>query len=152
MKMHDWRLADGPDPDLDQRPWNVEIQESTQESFRMEAVCPDGTTRFVWIEIEDSDLVVHAYDHEHDDPVNLHIGRSGITAESDRGEECVKHFNLKRYDALDEFVRKLAGMSLPEEETEEDVDEYVGDLDEERLLGEYATFMEMVRSARQIVK
>lgn len=148
MKMHDWRLADPAYPGLDERPWNVEIQEATQESFRIEAVCPDGTTRSVWIEIEDRDLVVHAYDHEHDDPVNLRIGRNGIAAESDRGDDCGRHFNAKRYDGMEDFVRQMAGLSLPEEA----VDEHSGNLDEERLRGEYASFMEMVRTARQMVK
>ncbi|WP_312418482.1 hypothetical protein [Shinella sp.] len=148
MKMHDWRLADPAYPSLDHRPWNVEIQETTQESFRVEAVCPEGTTRSVWIEIEDSDLVLHGYDHEHDDPVNLRIGRNSITEDSDRSDDCVKHFNVKRYDAMEEFVRQMAGMTLPEEKADGEVD----DLDEDRLLGEYETVMEMVRTARQIVK
>lgn len=59
---------------------------------------------------------------------------------------------LAQYDAMKGFVRQMATMSLPEEEATGDVDEYIADLDEERLFGEYSTFMDMVRSVREIMK
>lgn len=59
---------------------------------------------------------------------------------------------LARCDAMEEFVRQMATMSLPEEEAAGDVDEYINDLGEERLFGEYATLMDMVRAAREIMK
>lgn len=46
----------------------------------------------------------------------------------------------------------MAAMSVPEEETTGDVEAYIADLDEERLFGGYHTFMDMVRSAREIEK
>lgn len=152
MNMHDWRLAGDPDPDIDSRPWSVEVEDASEVSFRIEAICPEGTRRYVWMEIQDGNLVIHAYDPIHEEPVNLRIGRTGIIVDSDRDEAFLTHFNVGRFDAMERFVRKMAGMSLPEEEAAGDVDEYIADLDEERLYGEYSTFMDMVRSAREIVK
>lgn len=62
-----------------------------------------------------------------------------------------------RYSALEAFVDKMARFTTPEDEiadagTGQPVDEFVADLDDERLWGEYATFMEMVRLARAIMK
>lgn len=67
--------------------------------------------------------------------------------------DCERIVNaLARSDAMESFVRQMAAMSLPEDETAGDVEEHIADLDEERLSGEYATFMDMVRSAREILK
>jgi len=50
-----------------------------------------------------------------------------------------------------DFLNQMARFSLPEEECgEQDVEEYISDLDDERLCGEYAAFMEMVRLARSL--
>lgn len=50
----------------------------------------------------------------------------------------------------------MAGMSLPEEEWKDaghvDVDDFVSNLDDDRLCSEYDTLMDMVRSARQFMK
>ncbi len=154
MKMHDWRLTDPPDPVIDTRLWTLEVTESSAASFRLTATCPDGTERQVWIEIQDGKLAIHAYDPEHDEPVTLRISKTGITIDSDRSGDFLKHYDLPRYEAIEALVRQMAGMSLPEEEFRgagcADVDEYVADLDDERLCGEYDTFMDMVRAARSI--
>lgn len=63
--------------------------------------------------------------------------------------------------ALD-FVRTMASMTTPEDEFAEhggdddgrrydSVDDYVSDLDSDRLYGEYDAFMSMVRDARTIL-
>lgn len=152
MIMHDWRLEDAPEPGIDARSWTLDVKEATAVSYRIEAVCPDGTRRHVWIEIQDGRLVIHAYDPEHDEPVNLRIGSTGITIDSDRGEALVKHYDLRRYEAMQGLVRQMAHQPVPEEETEGDVDAYIADLDEERLFGAYHIFMDMVRAARAIQK
>lgn len=53
-----------------------------------------------------------------------------------------------------DFTRRVAQLSLPEDECPEgqDLDDYIAGLDEERLFGEYAAFMEIIRAARAIVK
>ena len=50
-----------------------------------------------------------------------------------------------RRKEVEAFLTQMAGFSLPEEEG---ID--VNDLGEERLFGEYATFMETVRWARSL--
>lgn len=156
MIMYDWRLTDAPEPLIDARPWTLTITESTEASFRIETTCPDGTERQVWIEIQDGKLVIHAYDPAHEEPVNLRIGKAGITIDDDRNHKFLKRYDLNQYYALEGFVRQMAGMSLPEEEYQDagctDVDEYVADLDDERLCGEYHTFMDMVRAARALLE
>ncbi|RWM32586.1 MAG: hypothetical protein EOR77_21385 [Mesorhizobium sp.] len=73
------------------------------------------------------------------------------------------NFDTDRYERMEAFVKQMAGMTTPEEEFEaeggefdgityEDVDEYVADISDERLCSEYATFMEMVRQAKELVK
>lgn len=150
MIMRDWRLNEDISPDIDARPWCVQIEEATATSFRIDTTCPDGTQRQVWLEIQDGKLVVHAYDPEHEEPVNLRISRTGITVDTEREGQPLRSYDPKRHDAMQEFVDQMAAMSLPEEETTGDVEEYIADLDEERLYGEYHTFMDMVRSAREI--
>lgn len=61
--------------------------------------------------------------------------------------------NQMKDDATD-FIARMARMSLPEEECPEgvEVDDYIADLDDEHLCGEYSTFMEMVRTARRIMQ
>jgi len=155
MMMYDWRASDAQEPHIDARPWKVEIAESSEDSFRIEATCPDGTERQVWIEIQDGKFVIHAYDPDHDEPVNLRISKTGITVDSDRDNGFQRHYDLKRHYALEGFVRQLANMPLPEEEYQDagvpDADVYVGELDHERLRGEYETFMDIVRSARTVL-
>lgn len=53
-----------------------------------------------------------------------------------------------------DFTRRVAQLSLPEDECPEgqDLDDYIANLDEERLFGEYHAFMEIIRAARAIVK
>lgn len=146
--MHDWRLVDAPEPGIDARPWRLEIREASAVSFRIEATCPEGTRRDVWIEIQDGKLVLHAYDPDHEEPVNLRISRTGIIVDSDRGEEFLKHYDLQRYEAMEALVRALSQTSLPEEEATGDVEEHIADLGEEQLFGAYHAFMDLVRSAR----
>lgn len=156
MIMHDWRLTYAPEPNIDPRPWTMEIKTATELSFIMVATCPDSTERQVWIEIEDGRLVIHAYDPEHEEPINLRIGKTDITFDSDRDDRFLKHCDPKRHEAFDGFVRQMAGMSLPEEECRDagyaEVGDYIADLDDERLCGEYDTFMDMVRNARELLK
>ena len=152
MIMHDWRLEDAPEPGIDARPWSLDIKEASEVSFLIEVTCPTGTIRQVWIEIQDGKLVVHAYDPEHDEPVNLRISRTGITVDSDRDEQFRKHCDPKRYDALEDLVRHIAQRKLPEEMTTGDVDDYIADLGEEQLFSAHHAFMDIVRSARQFQK
>ncbi len=152
MIMHDWRLDDGISPDIDPRPWDVKVQEATATSYRIEATCPEGTERQLWLEIEDSNLVVHAYDPDHEEPVNLRVAMTDISVDTERKGQTSQAADKKRCDAMQQFVLQMAAMSLPEEEAAGDLDEYIADLDEERLFGEYHTFMDMVRSARAIAK
>jgi len=56
-------------------------------------------------------------------------------------QEAIQAHEAKVHD----FLTQMAGFSLPEEEG---ID--VDDIDEERLFGEYAAFMEMVRWARSL--
>jgi hypothetical protein len=51
----------------------------------------------------------------------------------------------------DAYVEHMSRFTLPEEEAEGDVDEFIADLDDERLCNEYHTFMEMIREARKIL-
>ena len=154
--MYDWRASVASEPDVDTRPWTLDIVECSEVSFRFHTRCPDGTERQAWIEIQDGKLVIHAYDPAHEEPVNLRIGRTGITVDSDHDDESTKRYGIGRRDAIEEFVSQMATMSLPEEEFQDegfaDVDEYVADLDDDRLCGEYATFMDMVRAAREVLK
>jgi len=63
--------------------------------------------------------------------------------------------------ALLAFAKMMAGFTTPEDEfndpefdhkdSYDDVDEMVSDMSDERLCGEYATFMEMIREARSIM-
>lgn len=152
MIMHDWRLDDGISPNIDARPWDVQVAEATATSYRIEATCPDGTERQLWLEIQDGNLVVHAYDPEHEEPVNLRISMTDISVDTERDRQAPQTADGKRLDALQQFVRQMAAMSLPEDETTGDLDEFIADLDEERLFGEYHTFMDMVRSAREIAR
>lgn len=63
---------------------------------------------------------------------------------------------MSAQDRINQFLLQMSRMTLPEEEFEghgyESADDFIADLDDERLCGEYTTFMEMVREAREIVK
>lgn len=154
MTMRDWRASEASEPYIDARPWKVEISESSEDSFRIEAICPDGARRQVWMEIQDGKLVIHAYDPDHEEPVNLRIGKTGVTIDSDRDNWRQRHCDSRRCDGIELLLRQLAGMTLPEEEYRDagcsSVEDYIADLDDDRLCGEYETFMEMVRAARKI--
>ncbi|APH74874.1 hypothetical protein [Aquibium oceanicum] len=152
MIMHDWRLHEEISSDIDARPWDVLVKEATATSYRIEATCPDRTERQLWLEIQDGNLVVHAYDPEHEEPVNLRISRTDITVDTEREGQALRRADKKRFAAMQAFVRQMSAMSLPEEETTGDLDEFIADLDEERLFGAYHTFMYMIRSAREIEK
>lgn len=155
-EMYDWRAPIASGPEVDARPWTLDLVEGSEVSFRFHARCPDGTERQVWIEIQDGKLVIHAYDPAHEEPVNLRIGKTGITVDSDRDDEAPKRYGLGRHDTIEDFVRQMADMSLPEEECREiemdSVEDYIADFDDDRLFGEYSTFMDMVRAARELVK
>jgi hypothetical protein len=152
MIMHDWRLDDGISPNIDPRPWGVKVEEATAASYRLAATCPDGTERQLWLETQDGNLVVHAYDPEHEEPVNLGISMTDIAVDTERDRQAPQAADKTGCDAIQQFVLQMAAMSLPEEETAGDLEEFIADLDEERLFGEYHTFMDMVRSARAIAK
>lgn len=64
-------------------------------------------------------------------------------------------------ESIINLVKHLARMSLPEDEVntagldeaaaEEKIEEYICDFSDDRLFGEYSAFMEMVRSAREVL-
>ncbi|TPJ51776.1 hypothetical protein [Mesorhizobium sp. B2-6-4] len=159
LNMQDWKVAEGED--ADPRKWVVNIKSETSR-IDVEAKCPDGTKRKLWVEINDGQLVVHAYDPDHDEPVNVRITKTGILVDSDdRGEKP-----LNRYERFEEFVQQMARLTTPEEEFEEkkaagenwdgvtyeDADEMVSDFSDDRLCDEYGAFMTMVRAAKELVK
>lgn len=63
---------------------------------------------------------------------------------------------MNTQERINQFLLQMSRMTLPEEEFAghgyESVDDFVADLDDERLCSEYTTFMKMVREAREIVK
>ena len=62
------------------------------------------------------------------------------------------------YSDLLAFARRMAWMTTPQDEFEddpqgfEDAEGLVADMSDDRLFGEYHTFMEMVREARALLK
>jgi len=146
FQMVDWAVAAGEEGDP--RPWNVEFVEFDKGAIKLEFTCPDETKRDIWIEISDGNLVVHGYDPEHEEPVNMRIGKDIITVDSDRDE-----YDL---DKIIDFAKQVARFTLPEEEDfkekgYEDVDEYLADFSDDRLCDEYSTFMTMIREARKVL-
>lgn len=84
--------------------------------------------------------------------MNLRISMTDIAVDTERDRQAPQAADKARCDAIQQFVRQMAAMSLPEDETTGDLEEFIADLDEERLFGEYHTFMDMVRSAREIAR
>ncbi|MBN9548518.1 MAG: hypothetical protein J0H31_06440 [Alphaproteobacteria bacterium] len=83
LNMQDWKVAEnGADENTDRREWVVNIK-AEPSRINVEAECPDKTKREIWIEINDGDLVVHGYDPDHDEPVNLRISKTGIKVDAD---------------------------------------------------------------------
>ncbi|WP_353645707.1 hypothetical protein [Mesorhizobium sp. WSM2239] len=162
IKLVDWRIEDpaaAEEDKVDLRPWDVEVK-TDDTSIKVEATCPDGTKRELWIEVSDGRLVAHGYDPEHDEPVNLRISKTGITIDSDRHQ-------VPAYHMID-LVQRLARLTTPEEEFEamkdengevwddgiqhEDVDEMVAEMSSDRLCDEYAAFVEFIKEAKELVK
>ncbi|RWN60166.1 hypothetical protein [Mesorhizobium sp.] len=168
VHMQDWKIAEnGADDTTDLRTWLVSIK-SDKSRIDVEAKCPDNTKREIWIEINDGQLVVHAYDPDHDEPVNVRITKTGILVDSDDRGEKPLNYDTDRYERMEEFVQQMARLTTPEEEfdakkgedgtvyddgiTYDDVDEMVSDMSGDRLCDEYAAFMTMVRQAKELVK
>ncbi|TPL42568.1 MULTISPECIES: hypothetical protein [unclassified Mesorhizobium] len=165
MNMQDWKIADGEE--ADRRLWEVNIK-SSMPRIDIEAKCPDGTKREVWIEISDGHLVVHAYDPDHDEPVNLRITKTGILVDSDDRGEKPLNYDTDRYERMEKFVEQMARLTTPEEDFEalkdedgvarddgvtyDDVDEMLSDMSDERLCEEYGAFMKLVSEAKELVK
>lgn len=73
LELFDWQTYDFSIAELteDQRkPWNLKINYDQDHTvaINIEAVAPNGTKRFVWLEVQDGIFKVHCYDHEHDEP------------------------------------------------------------------------------------
>lgn len=161
--MKDWRIEDpaaAKEDGVDLRPWDVDVKLFAPTSLRIEATCPDGTKREVWIEVSDGNFVAHCYDPEHEEPINVRIGKTSTTVDSDR-------FEVPAYHMID-LVQRLARLTTPEEEFEakkdedgevwddgiqyEDVDEMISDVSDDRLLDEYSAFVEFIKEAKELVK
>ena len=89
FQMKDWQNGDGMA--TDGRPWNVCLStksgyhsDGTLDQINIKATHPDGNVREVWVEIQDGNLVIHAYDSEHDEPLNIRLGAGEITTDNDR--------------------------------------------------------------------
>lgn len=84
----------------------------------------------------------------------LHLAEKQTTEEA--MTQVLTRSNGDLVERLINFVSSIAEMSLPEEEFETEgfsnVDEYIADLSDERLCGEYATAMDTVRQARELMK
>ena len=97
--MQDYR-CEGPEAwedesPLDVRSWNVEVEAGIFE-LRIKAKCPDGTERLIWVEIAGEKLVVHAYDPQHEEPVNVHIGKDKIDIDHNRPAGAGPWFDGRR--------------------------------------------------------
>lgn len=93
LQMRDWRTGDGHDDEMtvtDRKPWNVTVKAERQR-IDVTAKAPDGTDREVWIEISEGNLVVHCYDPDHDEPLNVRIGADAITTDDDRDHIGIAH-------------------------------------------------------------
>lgn len=167
LNMQDWKIAEnGADETTDTREWVVNVK-AVPSRIDVEAKCPDGTKREVWIEINDGNLVVHAYDPDHDEPVNLRISKTGIKVDADDRGGAPRPMNYD-IEQMEQFVAQMARFTTPEDDFEalkdedgvarddgvsyDDVDEMIADMSDERLGSEYSTFMEMVKRARELVK
>lgn len=95
LAMRDWRISDGQHDGITFLPWPMEIEANLPEAFTMRFWHPDdinktpGKQREIWIEIEGTAVVVHCYDSDHDEPVDVRIERDGITVDSDRMAELI---------------------------------------------------------------
>lgn len=78
--LKDWQLEDpttSPDAIVEpERPMTVEVEE-----FRINIYTGDVPKLTVWIELKDSELIVHTYDNQHDEPVSLRISDDKIDIE-----------------------------------------------------------------------
>jgi len=108
MEMFDWRVTGDPqDEKVDRRPWSVDFK-TTQDRIDITAICPDGTKREIWVEIDDGRLVVHGYDPGHEEPVNLRITKTGILVDSDDREgEKPLNYDTDRYEKMETFVVQM---------------------------------------------
>ncbi|RUU76128.1 hypothetical protein [Mesorhizobium sp. M7A.F.Ca.MR.362.00.0.0] len=167
MNMQDWKIAEeGADDTTDRRLWTVNVKTGLSR-IDVDAKCPDGTNRALWVEINDGKLVVHAYDPDHDEPVNVRITKTGILVDSDDRGEKPLGYDTDRYERMEKFVEQMARMTTPEQEfdakkgddgtvnddgvTYDDADEMVSDFSDDRLCDEYSAFMTMVRQAKELV-
>lgn len=90
----DWKNGDAGTESVDARPWTVEVKTKSQyhkdktiDGFDVIANCPDGTKRAIWIEVCDGELVVHCYGTDHDEPLNVIIGKDTMKADDCRNLE-----------------------------------------------------------------
>lgn len=100
-------------------------------------------------------------------PEEVQGGISILVEDADDDSEgqfvAVPDWNGPDYGTLEAFVRRMAALTTPEEEfkaleesaegTEyDDVDEFVADLDDDRLCDEYSAFMDLIREAKQMME
>ncbi len=112
--------------------------------------CEGETGRFDWIRVP-IDPAPPAPDSE-----------NSAATDKNNAATCSTPATCSAPDALLKFVGQMASMSTPEDEFDDpenchsenfdDVEEYISELDDERLCGEYHTFMTMVREARVLVR
>lgn len=94
LHMHDHRL--GPDgtaeaaDKVDTRFWST-LVEIDPIKIVVIASSPDGDKHEVWIEIAAGHLVAHCYDSQHDEPLNVRIGKGDIATDDDRNGEDICH-------------------------------------------------------------
>ncbi|WP_192242831.1 hypothetical protein [Mesorhizobium silamurunense] len=95
LAMRDWRISDGQHDGITFLPWPMEIEANLPEALHIRVWHPDnlrkpaGKERQIWIEIDDTAVVVRCYDTKHDEPVNVRIQRDSITVDSDRLKTAV---------------------------------------------------------------
>lgn len=89
FNMQDWRCEGvniDPADKVDTAKWPVEIK-THRYAITVIATAPDGGNREVWIEISDGHLVAHCYDADHDEPLNVRIGKGDIATDHDDRED-----------------------------------------------------------------
>ena len=88
FNMTDWQAFSELRPDgVTTAPWRVNNQ-SAENKIEIDATHPAGHVLCLWIEISGDDLVVHAYDAENDEPVNIRIGKRFIKVECEDRDDA----------------------------------------------------------------
>lgn len=138
--LKDWQTEG--DSAADDREWPCLIR-TDAVSIKIDIAHPDTHTirdREIWIEIADGDVVAHCYDPEHEEPVNVRIGATGIRIDSDQDGSKPLNYDTDRYERMEEFMRQLARMDPPDEREE------IAEVD-----GEIEAFSHMIRKAKELV-